>query len=81
MKDQPQSPLERGVWWTEYVIRHGGAKHLQASAAHMHWTEYYAMDLVLIVLSFFIIIGITAVFSLQFLLTKVKNVSTKTKLH
>ncbi|CAH2230249.1 jg20001 [Pararge aegeria aegeria] len=32
INDQPQTPLELAVWWTEYVLRHGGAKHLRSEA-------------------------------------------------
>ncbi|XP_064074646.1 UDP-glycosyltransferase UGT5-like [Vanessa tameamea] len=48
MEDKPQSPLERAVWWTEHVLRHGGAKHLRAAGANISWAEY--LELVLIVL-------------------------------
>lgn len=27
-RDQPMEPLEKAVWWIEYVIRHNGTKHL-----------------------------------------------------
>ncbi|CAK1547652.1 unnamed protein product [Leptosia nina] len=47
MNDQPQGALERAVWWTEYVLRHGGAKHLRAAGANMHWTKYYEIEFVL----------------------------------
>ncbi|KAL0810801.1 hypothetical protein ABMA28_010117 [Loxostege sticticalis] len=46
MLDQPQSPLERAVWWTEYVIRHSGARHLRAPAANMPWHQYLELELV-----------------------------------
>ncbi|XP_053620340.1 UDP-glucosyltransferase 2-like [Plodia interpunctella] len=46
MHDQPQSPLERAVWWTEHVLRHAGARHLRARAANMRWTDYYEVELV-----------------------------------
>ncbi|XP_072946254.1 UDP-glucosyltransferase 2-like [Epargyreus clarus] len=48
--DQPQSPLERAILWIEYVLRHGGAKHLRAPAANMSWTEYYELDLIIIII-------------------------------
>ncbi|CAG5031200.1 unnamed protein product [Parnassius apollo] len=51
MQDQPQAPLNRAVWWIEYVLRHGGAKHLRSPAANMSWIEYYELELVFILLS------------------------------
>ncbi|CAK1589580.1 unnamed protein product [Parnassius mnemosyne] len=50
MQDQPQKPLDRALWWIEYVLRHGGAKHLRAPAANISWTEYYELELVSILL-------------------------------
>ncbi|XP_046972442.1 UDP-glucosyltransferase 2-like [Vanessa cardui] len=47
-RDQPYTPLQRAVWWTEYVLRHGG-EHLRSAAAGMHWAEYYELDLVVII--------------------------------
>ncbi|CAH0598231.1 unnamed protein product [Chrysodeixis includens] len=50
LQDEVQSPLERAVWWTEYVLRHGGAKHLRSPAANISWAEYLELELVLTLL-------------------------------
>ncbi|XP_050356418.1 UDP-glycosyltransferase UGT5-like [Nymphalis io] len=63
MEDQPQSPLERAVWWTEHVLRHGGAKHLRAAGANMSWAEYLELELVLIVV--ISILSLLLIFSLS----------------
>ncbi|CAH2230242.1 jg19996 [Pararge aegeria aegeria] len=34
MKDEPRTPLENAVWWIEYTLRHGGAKHLRAAGVN-----------------------------------------------
>ncbi|XP_072946303.1 UDP-glucosyltransferase 2-like [Epargyreus clarus] len=69
MNDQPQTPLERAVWWIEHVLRHGGAKHLRAPAANMPWAEYYELKLVLVILTglfvSFILISYVLVFILR----------------
>ncbi|XP_052741042.1 uncharacterized protein LOC112045617 [Bicyclus anynana] len=80
MRDQPQTPLERAVWWTEYVLRHGGATHLRAAAAHMHWTEYYAVDLIITVLAAFVILLVVIVLAIRFLLFKLQLRSLKFKI-
>ncbi|XP_026736009.1 UDP-glucuronosyltransferase 2B31-like [Trichoplusia ni] len=49
--DEVQTPLERAVWWTEYVLRHGGAKHLRSPAANISWAEYLELELVLTLLA------------------------------
>ncbi|XP_013141486.1 PREDICTED: UDP-glucuronosyltransferase 2B14-like isoform X3 [Papilio polytes] len=50
MQDQPQKPLERAIWWLEYVLRHGGAKHLRSPAANISWSEYLELELLSLVL-------------------------------
>lgn len=59
MRDQIQSPLERAVWWTEYLLRHHGAEHLRAPTANLPWTEYYEIELILlVVISIILSLGI-----------------------
>ncbi|XP_042894391.1 UDP-glycosyltransferase UGT5-like isoform X2 [Penaeus japonicus] len=48
LKDQPQSPLERAVFWTEYVIRHQGAPRLRSLATDLSWVEYLMLDVLLL---------------------------------
>ncbi|XP_078595894.1 UDP-glucuronosyltransferase 2C1-like isoform X1 [Branchiostoma floridae x Branchiostoma japonicum] len=43
-RDQPQSPMERAVWWIEHVIKHGGLPHLRARAVELPWYQYYLLD-------------------------------------
>lgn len=45
VRDQPESALERALWWTEHVIRHKGAKHLRAPAANISWLDYLDLEL------------------------------------
>ncbi|XP_046972446.1 uncharacterized protein LOC124539191 [Vanessa cardui] len=82
INDQPQSPLERVVWWTEHLLRHGGAKHLRAAGANISWADYLELELVLIVLStlIFILIIITLFISMLWnFLTKYFKIDVKQK--
>lgn len=47
-KDQPQTALDRAVFWTEYVIRHNGAPHLRSAAADLYWYQYLLLDVLLV---------------------------------
>ncbi|KAM6451569.1 UDP-glucuronosyltransferase 2A2-like isoform 3-T7 [Liasis olivaceus] len=42
--DQPIKPLDRAVFWIEFVMRHKGAKHLRAAAYHLTWYQYHCLD-------------------------------------
>lgn len=50
LRDQKETPLERAIYWTEYVIRHKGAYHLQSPAKNLNFIQYYCLDAVLVVL-------------------------------
>lgn len=49
LKDQKESPLERAVYWTEYVLRHRGAKHLQSPAKDLNYFQYYLIDVAIVI--------------------------------
>ena len=44
MKDSPRTPLEKTGDWIEYVLRHGGARHLRAQVFNIPWYQYYLLD-------------------------------------
>lgn len=56
-RDQPQTPLERAVWWVEHITRHKGAKYLKSAAQELNFFQYHSLDVLLILLIglFFII--------------------------
>ena len=45
-KDTPDKPLDRAVWWTEYVLRHNGAPHLRSSVLDLKWYQYLLLDVI-----------------------------------
>ncbi|CAI6351634.1 unnamed protein product [Macrosiphum euphorbiae] len=49
-EDQPMKPLDRAVYWVEYVIRNGGAKHLVSDSIELNDVQYFVLDISLILL-------------------------------
>ncbi|CAN0478409.1 unnamed protein product [Rangifer tarandus platyrhynchus] len=44
--DQPVKPLDRAVFWIEFVMRHRGAKHLRPAAHDLTWYQYHSLDVI-----------------------------------
>ncbi|XP_066135941.1 UDP-glucuronosyltransferase 2A3 isoform X2 [Saccopteryx bilineata] len=44
--DQPVKPLDRAVFWIEFVMRHKGAKHLRPAAHNLTWVQYHSLDVI-----------------------------------
>lgn len=44
-RDRPQSAMDRAVYWIEYVIRFGGANHLQSAGGDLQWYSYFLLDI------------------------------------
>ncbi|XP_071383627.1 UDP-glucuronosyltransferase 2A2-like [Centroberyx affinis] len=43
-RDQPVAPLDAAVFWIEFVMRHGGARHLRVQSHHLNWFQYHSLD-------------------------------------
>ena len=46
MKDSPRNPLEKTGDWIDYVLRHGGARHLRAQVFNIPWYQYFLLDVI-----------------------------------
>ncbi|XP_021478988.1 UDP-glucuronosyltransferase isoform X4 [Oncorhynchus mykiss] len=50
-KDRPIEPLDLAVFWTEFVMRHGGADHLRPAAHDLNWIQYHSLDVFALLLT------------------------------
>lgn len=64
-RDRPATALETAVYWTEYVIRHKGAKHLRYPAADLNFFQYYSLDVFAFIFTTFYIFLKIAKFVIQ----------------
>ncbi|KAI4462503.1 UDP-glucosyltransferase [Holotrichia oblita] len=46
LNDQKETPLERAVYWTEYVLKHKGAEHLLSPSRNLNVFQYYLIDVI-----------------------------------
>ncbi len=44
LRDQPMGPLDKAVWWTEYVLRHKDTSHLKPSGFEQWWWQRRLLD-------------------------------------
>lgn len=49
--DQPMKPLDRAVFWIEFVMRHKGAKHLRPLGHNLAWYQYHSLDVIAFLLA------------------------------
>jgi glucuronosyltransferase len=61
------SPLDTAIFWTEYVIRHGGAPHMRSAALDLSWYQYLLID----VIAFVLVIGVGILITLYIIVRKV----------
>ncbi|XP_053692065.1 UDP-glycosyltransferase UGT5-like [Sabethes cyaneus] len=64
LADQPMSSLDRAVWWIEYVVRHGGTRHLRAP--QLSWFQYLMLDVTLMVA----VLATVAIWLITYLLSR-----------
>lgn len=43
--------MDNAIFWMEYVLRHNGAHHLKTKATEYTTTEYYNLDIILVIVS------------------------------
>lgn len=54
VSDNLDPPIEKAVYYVEYLMRHKGAPHLKPAHRHLNWLQYHSLDVV----AFFLMIPI-----------------------
>jgi glucuronosyltransferase len=56
-RDQPEKPMDRAVWWCEYVIRNPKPNHLKSSEFNfgLLGAHFWDIQLIIVVVVFFLI--------------------------
>nr|XP_033819056.1 UDP-glucuronosyltransferase 2A1-like isoform X2 [Geotrypetes seraphini]XP_033819064.1 UDP-glucuronosyltransferase 2A1-like isoform X2 [Geotrypetes seraphini] len=75
--DQPTKPLDRAVFWIEFVMRHKGAKHLRPAAHHLTWYQYHCLDIIAFLILCFAVFLIVSIKCCTFCFGKQKRVVKK----
>lgn len=53
--DQPMKPLDKAIYWVEYVIRHNGAHHLKTAGNQLNWFQFMSIDVIAELIIFLLI--------------------------
>ncbi len=64
--DQPMKPLDRAVFWIEFVMRNRGAPHLRAQSFRMSWIEYHSIDVILTLLATLLIFAFVTAYIMRY---------------
>ncbi|XP_054628202.1 UDP-glucuronosyltransferase 2B31-like [Dunckerocampus dactyliophorus] len=66
-RDQPIKPLDRAMFWIEFVMRHKGAKHLRTESYKMSKIQYYSIDVLAFLLALILTVVAVCISLLKFL--------------
>ncbi|KAG7245678.1 hypothetical protein CRUP_030325 [Coryphaenoides rupestris] len=70
-RDQPIKPLEKAMFWIEFVMRHKGAPHLRTDSYKMSALQYHCIDVALVLLAALLLFLLLSVSTLRFFWSKV----------
>nr|XP_040050593.1 UDP-glucuronosyltransferase 2B31-like [Gasterosteus aculeatus aculeatus]XP_040050594.1 UDP-glucuronosyltransferase 2B31-like [Gasterosteus aculeatus aculeatus] len=70
-RDQPMKPLDRAMFWIEFVMRHKGAAHLRTDSYKMSTIQYHSIDVVAFLLAVILLVFAVFVCAVMFLWRRV----------
>nr|XP_023019040.1 UDP-glucuronosyltransferase 2B20-like [Leptinotarsa decemlineata] len=74
-RDEEIPSLQRAIYWTEYVIRNKGARHLRSLAVKMPAWKYYMLDVIAFLTSIVLLITFVCYLALKFFFRSISRLS------
>ncbi|KAK7797479.1 hypothetical protein U0070_021438 [Myodes glareolus] len=79
--EQPLKPLDRVIFWIEFVMRHKGAKHLRPLAHNLTWNQYHSLDVIRFLLACVAVMAFLSIKSFLFIYQKFIKMGKKTRVN
>ncbi|XP_043968066.1 UDP-glucuronosyltransferase 2A2-like [Gambusia affinis] len=70
-RDQPMKPLDRAMFWIEFVMRHKGAAHLRTESYKMSMIQYHSVDVLAFLLAIILLLLTVFISVVKFLWKRV----------
>ncbi|XP_053182146.1 UDP-glucuronosyltransferase 2B31-like [Scomber japonicus] len=70
-RDQPMTPMDRAMFWIEFVMRHKGAPHLRTESYKMSFIQYHSIDVVALLLAVILLVVTIFIAAVKFLWRRV----------
>ncbi|XP_010882041.2 UDP-glucuronosyltransferase 2A1 [Esox lucius] len=70
-RDQPMKPLDKAVFWIEFVMRHKGARHLRTESYKMSWVVYHSVDVIGTLLACVLLVALVSLCVMRWVCHKV----------
>ncbi|KAM7415575.1 hypothetical protein PAMA_017880 [Pampus argenteus] len=70
-RDQPMKPLDRAIFWIEFVMRHRGASHLRTDSYKMSKIQYYSIDVMAFLLAVILLVVTVFIAAVKYLCLRV----------
>ena len=72
--DQPMHPVDRAVWWMEYILRHPDPEDaIRNPVLELYWWQYFMFDVLLLSLLVLFVIIFIVNFFVRFCICRAKN--------
>lgn len=72
-KDRLIDPLDLSVYWTEFVMKHKGAKHLKSAARDLNWIQYHCLDVIALLITVLLLFVIVTVKCIKLCIRNVRQ--------
>ena len=75
--DQPLHPLDRAVWWLEYLLRHPHNTNMKPHTHNLYWFQYFLLDVIFLIVIILALILLALVKLLRYCCCRGKNKAKK----
>lgn len=78
MQDEMVQPLEKAVWWVEYLIRHKDEDLSHLKGAKTEFYKYFLLDIIGFLIACFAVVVFVIVKVISFLISSIRSKKVKT---